>query len=80
MIICGIVLFVTAFLIISSPIFRQVYASAIGQIVLLAVLGMTASAYVIGSRATSKASMARPYVIKYPEQRVQAAPQRTFEK
>jgi hypothetical protein len=79
MIICAIVLFVTAFLIISSPIFRQVYASTIGQIVLLAVLAMTAGAYVIGSRATSKASMARPYVIKYPEQRVQAAPRRTLE-
>jgi len=67
--ICLIVLGVTVMMVVGSPIFRAFYGTLPGQVTLLVAIGLTVGMYFLGTRAASRASMTRPYVLRYPEKR-----------
>ena len=69
MLICGIAILVMLVMILTAPMFRQFYATFLGQFTLLVALILTLSAYLLGVRIANRASMTRPYVVKFPEQR-----------
>jgi Flp pilus assembly protein TadB len=71
--ICGIVLAVTMLMVSWSPIFRAFFGTLPGQFTLLTAIGITVGMYYLGSRAAARASMTRPYAIKYPEKRSASA-------
>lgn len=51
------------------PTFKEFYESGLGQMLLLGMWGFSGGVYFFGSRAASKASMVRPYVVSFAQDR-----------
>jgi Flp pilus assembly protein TadB len=69
MLVAAMPLVLSLVFILMLPTFKEFYQSGLGQLLMLGIWGFSGAVYLFGAKAASKASMVRPYVVAFAEDR-----------